>query len=96
MGYPARDYRNRAISNAGQLLRTCVAETNRRTTDTRGMGCNWGGGISGGPWVVNYKLGQVSGWVTGVNSGIFLNSQNIYGGRFTSNNIVPLCNVRNC
>lgn len=95
-GYPFRDYNNNLLTNAGQYLRTCVAESFQQTTDTRGMGCNLGGGISGGAWMTNYQVNVVSGYVDGVNSGLFLGTQNIYGPRFTSNNIVLLCNARGC
>lgn len=95
-GYPFRDYNNAVISNAGLYLRLCAAESFQQTTDTRGMGCNWGPGISGGPWVVGYAPTVVTGWADGVNSGLFVGTQNLYGARFTSNNIVPLCTSAAC
>lgn len=91
LGYPFRDYNNNLLPNAGLFLRACVAESFVQTTDTRGIGCNLGGGISGGPWMVGYAPGVVSGFADGVNSGLFLGTQNLYGARFNSNNIVPLC-----
>lgn len=108
LGYPLQDYRGSWLTWRGAYLRLCSAETFQQATDVRGMGCNWGGGISGGPWIDNSTLssldygtngywpGRASGYVTGVNSGIFFNAQNIYAGRFTSSNIVPICNVRGC
>jgi hypothetical protein len=96
LGYPFRDYNNNLLSNAGLYLRTCVAESFQQTTETRGMGCNLGGGISGGPWMVNYAVNVVGGNADGVNSGIFVGTQNIYGARFNSNNIVPLCTSAAC
>ena len=109
LGYPWQDYTGSWLTlGQGAYLRLCSAETFQQASDVRGMGCNWGGGISGGPWFDNstvnsltygtngYWPGRVSGYVTGVNSGIFTNAQNIYAGRFTSNNIIPLCNVRGC
>lgn len=96
LGYPFRNYNNDLITDAGKYLVTCVAETWQQTTETRGMGCNWGGGISGGPWMVNYAPNVVSGNATGVNSGIYIGTQNIYSARFNSNNIVPLCNAAGC
>ncbi len=96
-GYPARTYTDALISNGpAQYLRSCTAETFLQATETLGSGCNWGRGISGGSWLVNYKPFIVSGNVNSVNSGLFFNQQNLYGARFNSNNIVPLCNTRGC
>ena len=95
MGYPFRNTSNSLLPNAGAYLRTCVAESRLYTTDTRGLGCNLGAGISGGPWVVSYAINKVSGYADGVNSGIFVGQQNIYAIRFTSNNIVVLCDPVN-
>jgi hypothetical protein len=96
LGYPFRNFNNVLIANPGAYLRLCTAETYQQASEVRGMGCNWGGGISGGPWLTGYAPGVVSGRVTTVNSGIFIGSQNIFGGRFNSNNIVPLCNAAGC
>ncbi len=96
LGYPGRDYTDAILSTSSQYLRTCVAESFQWTTEVRGMGCFWGRGISGGPWVVGYAPGVVSGWADGVNSGLFFNQQNMYGARFNSDNIVPLCNAAGC
>lgn len=96
LGYPFNDYNNAVLPEAGLYLRTCVAESFQQTTETRGMGCNLGGGISGGPWMIGYAPNVASGAVDGVNSGIFIGTQNIYAGRFNSNNIVPLCTAAGC
>jgi hypothetical protein len=109
LGYPFRNYANSVLSWAGAYLRLCSAETFQQAAEVRGSGCSWGGGISGGPWVDQVSLssptiygtngywpGRASGYVTTVNSGIFVGTQNIYGGRFNSNNIVLLCNARGC
>jgi hypothetical protein len=96
LGYPFRDYNNVLLSNAGLYLRTCAAESFQQTSETRGMGCNYGGGISGGPWMVGYAVNVVSGSADGVNSGLFIGTKNLYGPRFNSNNIVPLCTSAAC
>lgn len=96
LGYPFKDYNNNTISGAGLYLRTCVAESFQQATEVRGMGCNWGSGISGGPWIAGYALNVNTGWVSGVNSGWYIGTQNMYAGRFNSNNIVPLCNASGC
>jgi V8-like Glu-specific endopeptidase len=96
VGYPFRDYTDALLPSAGGYLRTCVAESFQQTTETRGMGCNHGRGISGGPWIVGYAPLTVAGAADGVNSGLFIGTQNIYAARFNSNNIVPLCNAAVC
>jgi len=96
VGYPFRDYNSTLLTDAGKFLRACTAESFQQTTETRGMGCNWGGGISGGPWIVGYAPAVVTGAADGVNSGIFVGTQNIYAARFNDNNIVPLCNAAGC
>jgi len=96
VGYPFRNTSQNLLTSAGLYLRTCAAESFIQSTEVRGMGCNWGGGISGGAWFIAYAPGVVGGWVDGVNSGIFVGQQNLYGPRFNSNNIVPLCNAVGC
>jgi V8-like Glu-specific endopeptidase len=96
LGYPLRDYNNALLPNAGAFLRTCVAESFLQATEVRGMGCNLGGGISGGPWMVGYAPGVVTGVADSVNSGLFFGGQNLYGGRFNSNNILALCQIAGC
>ena len=108
-GYAFRNIFKSYLLGAGMFLRTCSAETFYKSTDVRGMGCVWGPGISGGPWIDNtmldspklfgnngYQLGRVSGYVTGVNSGYILDKMNSYGARFTSSNFAPLCKARGC
>lgn len=95
LGYPWNDYRNIALTNAGKYLRLCTSETFQQASNVLGGGCNWGPGISGGPWVVGYNPWGW-GYVDSVNSGLFINTQNLYGARFNSNNIVPLCNAAGC
>jgi hypothetical protein len=96
LGYPFKDYNGATIPNAGLYLRTCIAESFQQASEVRGMGCNRGEGISGGPWMAGYALNSASGWVSGVNSGLYIGTQNMYGPRFNSNNIVPLCTTRGC
>jgi len=95
-GYPWNDYNNVPMTDAGKYLRSCTAESFQQTTDTLGSGCNWGPGISGGSWLMGYKALEVTGGVNSVNSGLFIGTQNLYGIRFTSGNIVPICNARGC
>lgn len=96
LGYPFQNTSGNTLSGAGLYLRTCAAESFSQTTDTLGMGCNWGPGISGGPWLIGYAPPLVAGAVNSVNSGYYVGQANMYGLRFTSNNIVPICNVRAC
>lgn len=95
-GYPFFDYNNNSIPNAGKYLHTCIAETFQQTAELLGMGCNRGPGFSGGAWVVGLSPFVATGWVNSVNSGLFFGTQNFYGARFNSNNIVPLCNTAGC
>ncbi|HEV7672676.1 MAG TPA: hypothetical protein VGS22_29500 [Thermoanaerobaculia bacterium] len=96
-GYPQQTYTGAIISNGPtQYLRSCTAESFSFTTDTLGAGCSWGPGISGGPWLLGYKPFVVSGQVNSVCSGLFIGQQNMYGIKFTSNNIVPVCTARGC
>ncbi len=95
-GYPQSDINGAVLSSPTQYLRSCTAETFLYTTETLGSGCIFGPGISGGSWLVSYKPFVISGKVVSVNSGFFGGSQNLYGARFNSGNIVPLCNARGC
>lgn len=96
LGYPWKNTSNVSIANAGLFLRACTAESFQQTTDTLGMGCNWGPGISGGPWMTSYSPPNVNGYANSVNSGLYIGTQNLYGIRFNSNNIVPLCTAAGC
>jgi hypothetical protein len=86
-------------SNISSLYTSiCAAESFYQTTDTLGMGCDMTYGASGGPWIrvfFPFESGAKN-YVNSVNSGIFVGTQNIYGPRFTSNNIVTLCNAAGC
>jgi V8-like Glu-specific endopeptidase len=96
-GYPGRWFNDRRISfGSGQYLRSCTAESFRQANNTLGMGCRYGRGISGGSWHRGYKANHAAGWVNSVNSGLFIGQQNMYGPRFTSSNIVPICNATGC
>ncbi len=96
LGYPFNDYNNVALPDAGKYLRTCVAESAQYVAEVRRIGCGYGGGISGGPWMTSYAINVLSGYADGVNSGIFIGQQNIYAARFNDNNIVVLCNAAGC
>lgn len=96
-GYPARTYTDALIATGpAQYLRSCTNESFQQTTETLGGGCFWGRGISGGSWLIGYKPFVVNGQVNSVNSGLFIGQQNMYGARFNSNNIVPLCTAAGC
>jgi hypothetical protein len=95
-GYPARSYTDALLSSPAQYLRSCTAESFYQTTDTLGMGCYYGRGISGGSWLRNYRPNYLSSNANSVNSGLYIGTQNLYGARFTSNNIVALCNATGC
>jgi V8-like Glu-specific endopeptidase len=98
LGYPWYDTNGNALSGPGYYLRTCVGESYSQSfpVDVLGMGCNLGPGMSGGPWLYSYRLARVSGYVDSVNSGYYLGSPSLYGIRFTSSNIVPICSARGC
>ena len=97
VGYPFRDYNLNTLANAGKFLRLCGNETFQQATNVMGGGCNWGPAISGGPWIVSYDpFDPVTSYVDVVNSGLFGGKQNLYGGRFTGSNIVPLCTAAGC
>lgn len=96
LGYPFRNYQNNVLTDSGKYLRLCHNENFQQAAEVQGGGCNWGPGISGGPWVRGYDLFGISGWVDSVNSGLFVGTQNLYGARFNNNNIVALCNAQGC
>jgi hypothetical protein len=96
-GYPGQDVTFNLISDGpGQYLRSCAAESRLPFSRTLGMGCNWGPGISGGPWLLGYQAGLIAGTVNSVNSGFFFGLNDLYGARFTQWNIVPLCQAAGC
>lgn len=96
LGYPFNDYNDATLTDAGKYLRTCASESFQQATDVVGTGCSWSRGNSGGPFEVGYSLADVTGQVRSVYSGFFIGTQNAYGARFNSNNIVPLCNAAGC
>jgi len=83
---------------SGQTLQVCAAESLSGGTDVLGMGCNMTYGSSGGPWVRVYKpyFQSSTNYVDSVVSGGDPAVPTFYGARFTSNNIVPLCNSAGC
>ena len=95
-GYPFKSYTDANLTSAGLYLRACTAESFAQTTETLGSGCYYGRGISGGSWLRNYKPFVLSGNVNSVNSGLFIGTQNLYGARFNSSNIVVLCTADGC
>lgn len=90
-GYPSN-------LNSGRYTYTCGAETFSESTDVLGMGCNMTYGSSGGPWIMSlqpYATGA-NNYVNAVVSGGTPGTNTFYGPRFSSNNIVPLCNAAGC
>lgn len=98
MGYPGKDVNNANLVDAGKYLRTCVAESAEPIPglELLRMGCVYGAGMSGGPWITNYAIDVLSGYAGAVHSIIVVGQPNGYGPRFTNNNIVPLCNAAGC
>jgi len=87
-GYPSN-------LRSGKFTYTCTAETFKKSYDVLGMGCNMTFGSSGGPWIrkfAPYKGGYVNSVVSGGTPGI----NTFYGARFTSRNIVVVCNALPC
>ena len=98
LGYPGN------IGN-GQRLQLCTAESFAQPSTGCGagpvlnMGCNMTYGSSGGPWVYQYRTRNlvnsvVHGWQSAACTGTF--GQTYNGARFTSGNIVALCNAQGC
>lgn len=96
MGYPWKDVNNANLVDAGKYLRTCVAESAQAMAGVLRLGCGYGQGMSGGPWMTNYAIDVLSGYAGAVNSSTAVGQQNIYGAHFTNNNIVPLCAAAGC
>ncbi|WP_326825459.1 trypsin-like serine peptidase [Streptosporangium sp. NBC_01756] len=73
-GYPAAPQIDGSRPYDGQKLRSCVGRTKRRTAPTYlvqlgiALNCQFTGGASGGPWLVNYNPGNGLGYLNGVNS----------------------------
>jgi hypothetical protein len=90
---------------SGNYLIECAAESyaNCGSSLVYGMGCSQTYGASGGPWLrgfemfksgaYNYVNSVVSGW-DGTCTGTF--GQSFNGARFTTSNIVTLCNAEGC
>ncbi|NJO16362.1 MAG: S1 family peptidase [Thioploca sp.] len=93
-----------AIGYADELSRhysmICAAESLPREEvgiNILGMGCDMTFGSSGGPWIKDYSPYEYSGnYITSVVSGGVPWIPTFYGARFTSNNIVPLCQIAGC
>lgn len=91
--------------DSGKILETCSSESfaNCGNGNVLATGCDMTYGSSGGPWLrvfkpfqsgaMNYVNSVVSGW-DGACTGTFGLTFN--GARFTSSNIVPLCNDEGC
>jgi V8-like Glu-specific endopeptidase len=95
-GYPGN------LAN-GQTLQQCAAPSSAQPSSCGAnvvkMACNMTYGSSGGPWFRNFGTGYhvnstVSGWDGESCTGGFGKVFN--GPRFTSGNIVPLCNDEGC
>lgn len=96
LGYPFRNTADALLTDAGKFLRSCQSESFQQASEVVGTGCDLSRGHSGGPFVVGYSLNDVTGQVRSVYSGFFIGTNNAYGARFNSNNIVPLCNAAGC
>ncbi|MGB8213646.1 MAG: hypothetical protein WCE68_08815 [Anaerolineales bacterium] len=102
LGYPFEDVHLNSLPYPGEYLMQCEGETFQKSTGVLGMGCDWGPGISGGPWLKGYSLGDGAtsgdgdGYVDSVNSGLYIGKPGLYGIRFTSANIVSLCMSAGC
>jgi V8-like Glu-specific endopeptidase len=91
IGYPSN-------LQGGLYTHICAAETFRGGTDVLGMGCNMTFGSSGGPWIrvyAPYRSGALN-YVNSVVSGGTPGTNTFYGPRFSSNNIVIVCNIAGC
>jgi len=94
IGYPGN-------LKSGKFTYICAAESFKQATDILGMGCNMMHGSSGGPWervfqpyasgANNYVNSVVSGGLSGPTWG-----NTFYGARFSSKNIVKLCDAEGC
>lgn len=98
LGYPGY------IGNAENLI-ACVAESFSVATPgchgdlVLNMGCDMGYGATGAPWFLRYRDGNYINGVVHGTEDVTCNSapfSTFKGARFTSNNIVPLCNMMGC
>ena len=85
--------------DSGKWTYACVAESSQEGTDVLEMGCDMTYGASGGPWIrvfQPYASGAMN-YVNAVNSYINTSGiENIWGPRFSSDNIVILCDAEGC
>jgi V8-like Glu-specific endopeptidase len=96
-GYPAN-------ISSGRYKYECSAESyaNCGNSGVSAMGCNMTNGSSGGPWIRVFKKFQggamnfVNSVVSGHDSCTGTLGGSFNGARFTSSNIVPLCNDEGC
>ena len=97
LGYPGN-------LGGGNTLQLCAAESFAPTgsgcgSDVLNAGCSMTYGSSGGPWIRDYRSGNhvdsvVHGYDSASCTGTFGKTFN--GPRFTSNNILALCNAQGC
>lgn len=97
LGYPGN------IGN-GQTMQLCAAESYSPSSTCGGttvlnLGCNMTNGSSGGPWIDGFRGANrvgavVSGYDNSSCTGTF--GQTFNGPRFTSANILALCNAQGC
>ncbi len=86
----------------GNTLQQCAAASSAQPAncgaDVLNMACNMTYGSSGGPWFLDYGTSTVGSIVHGWVSATCTGTQGQYhdGPRFTTNNIVPLCNFLGC
>lgn len=86
IGYPQKFY-------GGKYSWICQSSTIFKAVDIMEMGCNSGGGHSGGPWIRGFGSSNIVNNVMSYES-VAGNPYKIMGAaRFSSYNIVPLCNL---
>jgi len=97
LGYPGN-------IGGGNTLQLCASESFSPSASCGGAGvlntgCSMTYGSSGGPWIRDYRTGNhvdsvVHGYDSSSCTGTF--GQTFNGARFTTNNIVTLCNAQGC
>ena len=97
LGYPGN-------LGSGQVMQACTSESFSPSNACGGSGvlntgCSMTFGSSGGPWIRAYRTSNwvnsvVHGYVNTTCTGTF--GQTFNGARFTSGNIVPVCNAAGC
>lgn len=97
LGYPGN-------LGGGNILQLCTSESFSPNIFCGGgnilnTGCSMTFGSSGGPWIRGYRGGNwvnsvVHGWQSSACTGSF--GQTFNGARFTSGNIVTICNAAGC